>query len=442
MKADLLYKQNSSQSEYFTMDEIENAIDSLETALFIITRNDTLKWKWISSCLLHSLYSFCIANLTGTNYETVLTSVDNPDDNNFIKRGEDNWKKSKTIKRESGLGYTIIWEEIDQDTKNILEQKSVIKKNIGNSSKNVLIDFWSALARVQDGYGQMNMYIFSKPLVLTEIQWVSIEFIFRAVNEFIKFVPMLSSNSVIEFKKHCSNLLIVIKFLSLETGNILFFEKGAKKRIIYTLDKLKEYFSTETDQYLLKDFHQNNEEDLKNVKDIRKYLEDIKHDKKINRYIKFIENGENDVVEFKSTLRYDLIKNEINKVLEFEVAKAISAFMNSKGGLLFIGIKDNGDILGLSNDFDVLKGENKKDVFQRTVNSVINKLIGKIYHIFIKISFEKIHELLICIIDVKKSNNPTYVTYNSKKQFFIRASGESRSLDDIEDCNKYINMNW
>jgi len=37
--------------------------------------------------------------------------------------------------------------------------------------------------------------------------------------------------------------------------------------------------------------------------------------------------GESELVEFKSTLRYDLRKKAVNKTLEYVIAKTISAFM-------------------------------------------------------------------------------------------------------------------
>lgn len=42
--------------------------------------------------------------------------------------------------------------------------------------------------------------------------------------------------------------------------------------------------------------------------------------------------------EFKSTLRFDINKGEVNKKLEFIVAKTIAAFLNSDGGWLLLGL--------------------------------------------------------------------------------------------------------
>lgn len=52
-------------------------------------------------------------------------------------------------------------------------------------------------------------------------------------------------------------------------------------------------------------------------------------------------------LEMKSTLRYDLREGKVNKKLEYLIAKTISAFLNSEGGILIIGVDDFKNFLGL-----------------------------------------------------------------------------------------------
>jgi len=70
---------------------------------------------------------------------------------------------------------------------------------------------------------------------------------------------------------------------------------------------------------------------------------------------KIISEGEGDQVEFKSSLRWDYKANRVNKNLEYVITKEISGFLNSEGGVLFIGGDDNGNILGLKNDYKTFK---------------------------------------------------------------------------------------
>jgi len=67
-----------------------------------------------------------------------------------------------------------------------------------------------------------------------------------------------------------------------------------------------------------------------------------------------IDKGENDLIEFKSSLRWDYRQDKVNKALETVIVKTISAFLNTEGGMLFIGIDDDGNTLGLENDYITL----------------------------------------------------------------------------------------
>lgn len=67
----LSFTELNSKGELAYFDHTENAIDSLETAVFLLNRKSNTKWKWISISIHHSLYSFCISYLHKGNYERV-----------------------------------------------------------------------------------------------------------------------------------------------------------------------------------------------------------------------------------------------------------------------------------------------------------------------------------------------------------------------------------
>src|SRR3989338_3496842 len=96
-------------------------------------------------------------------------------------------------------------------------------------------------------------------------------------------------------------------------------------------------------------------------------------------YEEIIKGGENDYVEFKSSIRYDYKQGSGKKDIEYIIAKAISAFMNTKGGRLFVGISDSGEISGIENDYAVVHHKNK-DGFLLQLNNIINHYVGKEFH--------------------------------------------------------------
>lgn len=88
-----------------------------------------------------------------------------------------------------------------------------------------------------------------------------------------------------------------------------------------------------------------------------------------------IQKGENEFTEFKSSIRYDYSKKATNKDLETVIAKSITGFMNGKGGKLIVGIADNGEILGLENDYATLKHKSR-DGFERRIYEITSCFIG------------------------------------------------------------------
>lgn len=67
----LNFSKLNSSGDFAYFDHTENALDSLETACFLLGRKGNTKWKWISISIHHSLYSFCISYLDKGNYENV-----------------------------------------------------------------------------------------------------------------------------------------------------------------------------------------------------------------------------------------------------------------------------------------------------------------------------------------------------------------------------------
>jgi predicted HTH transcriptional regulator len=68
-----------------------------------------------------------------------------------------------------------------------------------------------------------------------------------------------------------------------------------------------------------------------------------------------IKTRESSNVELKSSFRYDIKNKKPNPKMEKIIAKTISAFMNSEGGRLFIGVDDEGNVVGLQDDYETLQ---------------------------------------------------------------------------------------
>ncbi|NYT47072.1 MAG: ATP-binding protein [Candidatus Methanofishera endochildressiae] len=69
-----------------------------------------------------------------------------------------------------------------------------------------------------------------------------------------------------------------------------------------------------------------------------------------------IRQGEGPLLEFKSSFRWDLEQDRVNRALETVVLKTLAGYLNnSLGGTLLIGVTDSGEIIGLEKDYKSLK---------------------------------------------------------------------------------------
>lgn len=152
-----------------------------------------------------------------------------------------------------------------------------------------------------------------------------------------------------------------------------------------------------------------------------------------------IRNGETGTVEFKSSLIWDYKMKKSNKVMSMIVARTVSCFMNSDGGIMLIGVDNDQKILGLENDLAQLDGSLNN--FELHFTNMINTYLGKIHRPYVSVRFEKIDDKDIAIIHVKKSPRPVYLKYEGKPEFFIRSGNSCQPLD-VSEANLYIKDHW
>ena len=87
-----------------------------------------------------------------------------------------------------------------------------------------------------------------------------------------------------------------------------------------------------------------------------------------------IDEGESDELEFKASFRTNYPEGNLNKKLEQVILKTVAAFSNGEGGVLLIGVNDEGEILGLEHDYSSLKGT--KDEFELHLRNLFNSTFG------------------------------------------------------------------
>lgn len=165
--------------------------------------------------------------------------------------------------------------------------------------------------------------------------------------------------------------------------------------------------------------------------EIQKRIEPSEHSAAIDPVHELILEGEGQLVEFKSTMRFDMRTGEVNKKLEHVVAKTVAAFMNSDGGNLFIGVDDHQNAVGLEKDYSTIKKPDR-DGFQLHLSNLLDKYLGKEVMKLWKLEFPYYDGKQICLVKVTSSNRPVFVSYEGKEDFFVRKEGSSQPLNRSE----------
>ncbi len=153
--------------------------------------------------------------------------------------------------------------------------------------------------------------------------------------------------------------------------------------------------------------------------------------------VEMIAGGESDKLEFKSTIRTNLATGEVDKRMEKAVLKTMVAFLNTDGGVLLIGVTDDGEIRGV--DLDSFESLDKMNLH---LTNMISSAIGNgniPYIAFKAIGFEdgKYVVRVKCIPATKA----VFLREGKTEQFYIRSGPSSVELTGMNLVNYVNNRN-
>ncbi len=155
-----------------------------------------------------------------------------------------------------------------------------------------------------------------------------------------------------------------------------------------------------------------------------------------------IKDGESDELEFKATLRWDIIEGKVNKKLEQVIVKTVAAFANAQGGSLLIGVDNDGRAVGLSRDYESL-GEASRDRFEVHLRNVLNQQLGPTFVASkIKTQFHAVDDGDVCQVDVTTAKEPVIVAIKDKngrllEKFYVRSGNSSQEIP-MSEMTSYV----
>ncbi len=155
-----------------------------------------------------------------------------------------------------------------------------------------------------------------------------------------------------------------------------------------------------------------------------------------------LKKGESIRAEFKSSMRWDYIRKQVNKELEMEVIKTIAAFANTThGGTLLIGVKDDGSIIGVEQDILSLGKGSTFDKYERAFTNAVINYLGRDVRYSIELELTKIKNRLVLQVNVPPLDSPTFLINRSNTEFYLRIGNSSQTLN-VKETHEYINKRW
>jgi hypothetical protein len=153
-----------------------------------------------------------------------------------------------------------------------------------------------------------------------------------------------------------------------------------------------------------------------------------------------IAGGESAQTEFKEAACLNPHTGKPDNKIRDQIVKAVAAFMNTReGGVLLIGVADNGDITGVDQEYSVAdKSKANWDGYNLFISNVLNDrlAIENPFRFFTVIRYA-IDGKDVCCIRVEPATAPVYV----EKKLFVRFGNQSVERQG-PDLVAYIKERW
>jgi len=150
--------------------------------------------------------------------------------------------------------------------------------------------------------------------------------------------------------------------------------------------------------------------------------------------------GEGNMIEFKRSLDWDFGKNARDPKPQLAVLKSIAGFLNSQGGMLLIGVRDNGSVEGIEADLRHFNGS--RDKFSLHFRGILTEKIGLEFARYIKDRSEDVEGKTVWVVEVDSGPMEAFVKWENSARFFIREGPRSLDLNPKETVQYIRAKDW
>lgn len=149
-----------------------------------------------------------------------------------------------------------------------------------------------------------------------------------------------------------------------------------------------------------------------------------------------LSNGESEAVEFKSTLRTNLHTNNKDSRMEMAVLKTLAGFLNTNGGMLVIGISDDGSPVGIQAD-----GFANEDKMSLHLVNIVKSRMGVQAMTSLHAHFDDHNDRRVMVVKCRKSPIPVFLKDDGIERFYIR-TGPSTTELSASQTQEYVKQRF
>lgn len=142
---------------------------------------------------------------------------------------------------------------------------------------------------------------------------------------------------------------------------------------------------------------------------------------KEDEILNLIRKGEGKTIEFKETFSKNVRTNKKDKEIEKSSLKNIVGFLNSSGGTLIIGVSDEGDVKGVSEDFF-----QSKDKYLLHFKNSLNSKIGSEFYPLIDYDLYEVLDKNVLVVECKPSEKACFY---DNHDFYVRTNPATDKLE-------------
>ncbi|MGH1552065.1 AlbA family DNA-binding domain-containing protein [Streptomyces sp. L7] len=132
------------------------------------------------------------------------------------------------------------------------------------------------------------------------------------------------------------------------------------------------------------------------------------------------------------------------QVPRHNIVKAVCGFLNGEGGNLFIGVTDDGTVLGIGNDLATLESQATVDGYELFVRQLDSGLSTPTATT-VRVRFPEISGNVVCQVSVAAAGRPVFARPvkggNDATDFWVRVGNATKQLHG-DDLLRYQEEHW